>query len=227
MFTPDLAARLRLAFDDDRDSETFRLRLERYGPELADNLRAVYGNHADALIGELLEVMLHAYHARPADLKRLDEARLLRPDWLQGPEMVGYVAYVDRFAGTLRGVGERLEYLEGLGVTYLHLLPLLRPRDGENDGGYAVQDYRSVRPDLGTIDDLSALARELRGRGISLVLDLVLNHVAEEHEWAVRARAGEAAYRDYFHIFPDRTGPDAYEATLPEIFPDWTDAEFS
>ena len=227
MLTPDLAARLRLAFDDDRDAETFRLRLERYGPELADNLRAVYGNHADALIGELLEVMLHAYHARPADLKRLDEARLLRPDWLQGPEMVGYVAYVDRFAGTLRGVGERLEYLEGLGVTYLHLLPLLRPRDGENDGGYAVQDYRSVRPDLGTIDDLSALARELRGRGISLVLDLVLNHVAEEHEWAVRARAGEAAYRDYFHIFPDRTGPDAYEATLPEIFPDFAPGNFT
>lgn len=227
MLTPDLTARLRPAFDDDRDADTFLLRLERYGPELADNLRAVYGERADALLAELLEVMLHAYHARPADLRRLDEARLLRPDWLQAPDMVGYVAYADRFAGTLRGIGEQVGYLQDLGVKYLHLMPLLRPRDGENDGGYAVQDYRAVRGDLGSIDDLSALARELRGKGISLVLDLVLNHVAEEHEWAVRARAGEAAYRDYFHVYPDRTQPDAFEQTLPEVFPDFAPGNFT
>lgn len=218
---------LRTAFDDDRDADTFLLRLDRYGPELLANLRAAYGAEADALLGELLEVMVHAYHARPADLRRLDEARLLRPDWLQGPEVLGYVAYADRFAGTLRGVGERLDYLSDLGVTYLHLMPLLRPREGENDGGYAVADYRAVRPDLGTIDDLSALARELRARGISLELDLVLNHVAQEHEWAVRARAGEAQYRGYFHVFPDRTEPDAFERTLPEIFPDFAPGNFS
>ena len=218
---------LRTAFDDDRDADTFLLRLERYGPELLANLRAVYSAQADALLHELLEVMVHAYHARPADLRRLDEARLLRPDWLQGPEVLGYVAYADRFAGTLRGVGEHLDYLSDLGVTYLHLMPLLRPREGENDGGYAVADYRAVRADLGTIDDLSALARELRGRGISLELDLVLNHVAQEHEWAVRARAGEAKYRDYFHVFPDRAQPDAFERTLPEVFPDFAPGNFT
>ena len=227
MLTPDLAARLRPAFDDDREADTFLLRLERYGPELRESLKAVYGERAPALVEELLELMVHAFHARPADLRRLDEARLLNPDWLQRPEMVGYVAYADRFAGTLRGVEEHLGYLSDLGVRYLHLMPLLRPREGENDGGYAVQDYRQVRPDLGTLDDLSRLARELRGRGISLVLDLVLNHVAREHEWAVRARAGEAEYRDYFHVYPDRTLPDAYEQTLPEVFPDFAPGNFT
>ena len=227
VLTSELAAQVRDAFDDDRDAETFLLRLERYGEDLWESLRAVYGDQVRALPGRLLEVMLHAYHARPAELRRLDEARLLRPDWLQRPEMVGYVAYTDRFAGTLKGVEERLDYLEGLGVKYLHLMPLLRPREGENDGGYAVQDYRAVRPDLGTMDDLSALARALRGRGISLVLDLVLNHVAREHAWAQKARAGDPKYRAYFHLFPDRRGPDAFEATLPEIFPDFAPGNFS
>ncbi len=227
LLTPQLAKRLRLAFDDDRDAETFFLRLERYGPELLHSLRAVYLERADGLLERLLEIMLQAYHTRPADLRRLDEARLLSPDWLQSSGMVGYVAYTDRFAGTLRGVQEHVDYLEGLGVTYLHLMPLLRPREGENDGGYAVSDYRSVRPDLGSMDDLSALARDLRGRGISLVLDLVLNHVAREHEWAERARAGEDKYRDYFHFFADRGLPDAYEATLPEVFPDFAPGNFT
>jgi amylosucrase len=223
----DFTARLRAAFDDDRDAETFGLRLERYRADLEGSLRAVYGDHAGALLERLLAVLIHASRARPADLKRLDEARLLRPDWLQGEDVLGYVAYTDRFAGTLKGVGERLNYLESLGVTYLHLMPLLRPREGENDGGYAVQDYRAVRPDLGDMNDLSALAAGLRERGISLVLDLVLNHVAREHEWAERARAGDPRYRAYFHLFPDREGPDLYEQTLPEVFPDFAPGNFT
>jgi hypothetical protein len=90
-------------------------------------------------------------------------------------------------------------------------MPLLKPREGENDGGYAVADFRAVRPDLGTMDDLEALAGHLRERGISLVLDLVLNHVAAEHEWALRARAGDPRYRAYFHVFGAREQPDAFD----------------
>nr|WP_242494869.1 alpha-amylase family protein [Nocardioides zhouii] len=141
--------------------------------------------------------------------------------------MLGYAAYADRFAGTLRGVEERVPYLRDLGVTYLHLMPLLTPRSGPNDGGYAVQDYRSVRPDLGDVDDLRALATTLRGEGISLCLDLVLNHVAREHGWAAAARAGDAELRGYFHVFDDRELPDAYEATLPEVFPDFAPGSFT
>ncbi len=222
-----LADRVLSGVADPVERRTLRLRLERYGPDLYGSVRAVYGEAANATYERLVQLIVAAHQARPDDLRLLDEARLLTPDWLQQPEMVGYVTYADRFNGTLDGVAAKLDYLEGLGVTYLHLMPLLKPRPGESDGGYAVMDYRSVRDDLGTMADLSALAAELRQRGISLVLDLVLNHVAREHEWAVRARAGEQRYRDYFWMFPDRTTPDAYERTLPEVFPDFAPGNFT
>ncbi len=219
--------RLRSAFDDDRDADTFLLRLDRYGPDLQECLEQVYGESAGELYRRLQDILLFGYHERPADLRRLDEARLLRPDWLQQETMLGYVAYTDRFAGTLKGVQAHLPYLQDLGVSYLHLMPLLKPREGQNDGGYAVQDYRAVRDDLGSIQDLSELAGELRGRGMSLCLDLVLNHVAQEHEWARRAQAGEEKYRNYFFMFGGRAEPDAYERTLPEVFPDFAPGNFT
>ncbi|MEP6981504.1 MAG: alpha-amylase family protein, partial [Nakamurella sp.] len=123
--------------------------------------------------------------------------------------------------------GEKIGYLHELGVTYLHLMPLLTPRVGDSDGGYAVADYRSVRADLGSTEDLRALATALRHSGISLVLDLVLNHVAREHEWAVKARAGDEKYRRYFYVFADRDEVDAFEATLPEVFPDFAPGNFT
>jgi amylosucrase len=209
--------------------DTFALRLDRFWPDLRDAVAAVHPDPtvAAALLERLIVLAATAYAARPDDLHRLDHQRLLQPDWLQQPRMFGYACYTERFAGDLRGVAHHLDHLEDLGVTYLHLMPLLQPREGDNDGGYAVQDYRAVRADLGTVDDLRDLATTLRGRGISLVMDLVLNHVAREHTWAVRARAGDAAYVDYFHVFPDRVLPDAYERTLPEVFPDFAPGSFT
>jgi amylosucrase len=142
-------------------------------------------------------------------------------------DALGYVAYADLFAGNLQGIRTRIDYLQDLGVTYLHLMPLLTPRPGANDGGYAVMDYRSVRPDLGTMADLSALAADLHDAGISLTLDLVLNHVAREHAWAARAKAGDPRFRDYFYVFHERTTPDRYEETLPEVFPAFAPGNFT
>src|SRR3712207_6942663 len=68
------------------------------------------------------------------------------------------------------------------------------PREGDNDGGYAVQDYRAVRPDLGTVDDLRELAATLRGRGISLVMDLVLNHVADRKSTRLNSSHANISY---------------------------------
>ena len=208
--------------------DTFGLRLDRWWDDLVAGLRGAYRRgEADALALRMVRLAADGFAARDEDLSRLDEARTLRPDWFQSPSMVGYAAYADRFAGDLKGVREQIPYLRELGVTYLHLMPLLQPREGDSDGGYAVADYRRVRPDLGTLDDLRALAADLRAAGISLVLDLVLNHVAREHEWAVAARAGDLRYRRYFRIFPDRKLPDAYERTLPEVFPDFAPGSFT
>jgi amylosucrase len=208
--------------------ELFELRLQRWWDDLADGLVGAYGSDVAAgLAPRLVAAAAAAYRDREPDLHRLDVARSLRPDWLQQPSMVGYAAYTERFAGDLAGVRRRIPYLQELGVRYLHLMPVLRPREGDNDGGYAVADYRSVRPDLGTMEDLRELARSLRAEGISLVLDLVLNHVAREHAWAQQARAGSVRHRDYFVHFPDREMPDAYERTLPEVFPDFAPGNFT
>ena len=208
--------------------ELFELRLQRWWDDLYDGLAAVYpAEQVPATAARLVELAAAAYRDRDPDLQRLDQARTLEPDWFQAPGMLGYAAYADRFAGDLAGVRERVPYLRELGVTYLHLMPLLLPRPGDSDGGYAVADYRQVRPDLGTVTDLAELARSLRAQGISLVLDLVLNHVAREHPRAVAARAGSERHRAYFRHFPDREIPDAYERNLPEVFPDFAPGNFA
>ncbi|NIZ90084.1 amylosucrase [Kineococcus rubinsiae] len=208
--------------------ELFDLRVQRWWPDLRDGLADVYpAEVVDGLAQRLLASAAAAYAEREEDLHRLDQERTLRPDWFQEPTMLGYAAYTERFAGTLAGVHDRLGHLADLGVTYLHLMPVLQPRSGDSDGGYAVADYRAVRSDLGTVEDLRDLARALRGRGVSLVLDLVLNHVAREHAWAQAARRGDEHHRRYFRIHPDRSVPDAYERTLPEVFPDFAPGNFT
>ena len=209
--------------------DIFDLRLERSHSDLWPMLEALYGAHPayprfrDDLIGE----MRKAWKARPAELKELDLVRDLEPDWFQRPEMVGYVFYIDRFAGDLNGVHEKLDYLESLGVTYVHLMPCLKPRPGDSDGGYSVMDYRKVNPAYGSMADLTRLATALRKRGMSLCIDMVLNHTAKEHEWAKKAAKGDAIYQDYYLMFDDEKLPKQYEETLVEIFPDNAPGSFT
>ena len=225
---PVLAAALdALTGEAPHDRTVLLARLRRHWPALLEGLRTAYGDRAPELAERVAGIAVDGFCRRPDDLRLLDLERHVDPDWFQSPRMLGYACYAERFAGDLAAVGERVPYLAELGVTYLHLMPLLQPRPAPNDGGYAVMDYRAVRADLGTMDDLSELARTLRRSGIALTLDLVLNHVAAEHEWARRACAGEERYRRYFHVFPDREAPDAYEASLPEVFPDFAPGSFT
>ncbi len=209
----------------DPDAAQVLARWDRWGADLVSGLADVYPQPgvAQRVVGLIAE----GHAGRSAALRARDRDRVLGQDWFQRPEAVGYACYADRFGGTLDGVAQRVDYLRDLGVTYLHLMPLLAPRPGENDGGYAVMDYGRVRDDLGTMADLEALAGTLHDNGISLTLDLVLNHVAAEHAWAVAARAGDPRYRDYFRVFPDRVEPDAFEASLPEVFPDFAPGNFT
>ena len=217
--------RLVTALAADAGSADVLARYDRWAGDLYDGLDAVYD--APTVLPAVLDVVAAVHRDRRDALRDRDRDRVLRPDWFQDADALGYVAYADLFAGDLAGIGRRIDYLSGLGVTYLHLMPLLTPRPGANDGGYAVMDYRSVRSDLGTMADLATLADDLHAAGISLTLDLVLNHVAREHEWARRAKAGDERYRDYFYVYPDRTVPDAYEETLPEVFPAFAPGNFT
>src|SRR4051794_38862890 len=207
----------------------FAVRFERWFTELRDPLMALYGGDErfPAAFSRLLREIAATAAERPRELRMLDHEREVTPDWLQREQAVGYVAYVDRFAGTLAGVRERLPYLRELGVSYLHLMPLLRTRPEPNDGGYAVTDYGAVEPALGTMDDLRSLADALHEHGMALCVDVVVNHTAQEHPWARAAAQGDQAMRARYLTFPDREEPDAYEATLPEVFPDIAPGNFT
>ncbi|MCA9874111.1 MAG: hypothetical protein KC441_10665, partial [Anaerolineales bacterium] len=211
------------------EQQIFALRFAQLLPDVERPLRHLYGQRPDydAWLEKLLTLTAQAYACRPAELRLLDLKRTQEPDWFQQPDMIGYVCYADRFAGDLPGVAEKIPYLKELGVTYLHLMPLLKPRPGASDGGYAVMDYRQVRDDLGTMDDLAHLAAQLRQQDISLCIDLVCNHTAKEHAWAQKAVAGDPIYQDYYFMYPDRTVPDQYERTVREIFPEFKSGSFT
>ncbi|MEA9563783.1 MULTISPECIES: alpha-amylase family protein [unclassified Xanthomonas] len=212
---------------DARRAEPLLARFDEHAPRLLDALQSLYGQRPDyaAWLTQWLSALGSSAQQRPQALQQLDATR--KPGWFGAQHMLGYSAYVDRFAGTLQGVAERVPYLQELGVRYLHLLPFLRARAGDNDGGFAVSDYGQVEPSLGSNDDLVALTTRLRASGISLCADFVLNHTADDHAWAQAARAGDARYLDYYHHFADRSLPDQYETTLAQVFPHTAPGNFT
>jgi amylosucrase len=206
----------------------FWARVEVWLDDAAEVIAALYPEHdLHALTERILVEVATAAGQRKLSLRDLDARRTSDPAWFQSNEQVGYVAYAERYGTTLDGVRSRLEHLGQLDVTYLHLMHVLQARPGANDGGYAVVDYGQVEPALGERADLEKLADDLRDRGISLCLDVVINHTAREHPWAVAARSGSQRHRDYYWLFADRTLPDRYEATLPEVFPQMAPGSFT
>ncbi|MGL4237686.1 amylosucrase [Tabrizicola sp.] len=211
------------------DDDLFDLRLARSAPDLWPMLEAIYGQRQDYadFRAALTKALRKGWKDRPADLKRLDLQRDLEPDWFQRPGMAGYVFYIDRFNGTLQGILDKLDYLEDLGITYVHLMPCLKPRPGDSDGGYSVMDYRQINPAFGTMADFEAVSAALRSRGMSLCVDLVLNHTAKEHAWAKKAAKGDPVYQDYYLMFDTPDTPNLYEQTLVEVFPDNAPGNFT
>jgi len=203
------------------DWRSFQSRLVDYFPQLYWRYFKLYASHSDFnyYLENLILTCARSWISRKQVLKELDGAREDDTLWFQSNQMLGGVCYVDLFSGDLDVLREKIPYFKEIGLTYLHLMPLYKTPDEENDGGYAVSSYRVVDPSLGTIQDLEQLADDLRKEDISLALDLVFNHTADEHDWALRAISGDAGYQNYYHMFPNRKIPDAYELHLREIFP--------
>lgn len=226
---PRLQARFQELEPDPGAWDTFRERLDAHFPRLFALLLQLYGTHYDFFyhLEQLLQVIAHSWLERSAELKELDQRRAANPDWFESNKMLGGVCYVDLFAKNLKGLEQQIPYFRELGLTYLHLMPLYKSPEGNNDGGYAVSSYREVNPALGTMADLRRLASKLRQQGVSLVLDFVFNHTSDEHTWAVQARQGDPVYQSFYWTFPDRLMPDAYERNLREIFPEERPGSFS
>lgn len=167
-----------------------------------------------------VDMLRRNYMERKDSLRNTDIKRSETPDWYHKGDMLGMMLYTECFGGDLNGVKEKLPYLKECGINYLHLMPLLDSPEGKSDGGYAVADFRKVRPDLGTMEDLEALSAACHRRGILLCLDFVLNHTSDEHEWAKAARAGDPVAQSKYFFYDDWTIPDQFQKTLPEVFPE-------
>lgn len=196
---------------------------------LRSRLARLYGNHPSfAEVTGNIEASLLAHRAALKGSRCEDQyGRKTTRDSRSDPGQVVYTFYVDRFDQTLEGLAGRADYLKSLGVRWLHPLPLLRPRSGDSDGGFAVEDYRQIDPRLGDMDALEALASDLQREGIGVILDVVCNHTAREHAWARAARAGDPKYRDYYITIEDTAEVEAWEKTLVDVFPDTAPGNFT
>ncbi len=115
--------------------------------------------------------------------------------------------------GDINGIIEKLDYIKSLGVTAVWLNPIYSsPND---DNGYDVSDYTNILPEFGTLADFDRLVKGMHERDIKLVMDVVVNHSSDEHEWFKQARSSRTnAYRDYYHWWPAEKGTPPYRYSL-------------
>ena len=189
-----------------KDDVIFKNRLDRHHDELRWLYMELYQN--GDMFAELCSKMYEYYKIRREQLKNRDESREKETNWFQKKDMLGMMLYIDNFAGNIKGVSEKLSYLKECNVNCIHLMPFLDTPRGRSDGGYAVSDFRKVRPDLGTMEDLSELADKCHQNGMNLCMDFVMNHTSEEHDWAKRARQGEGEYMSRYFFYQNREIPE-------------------
>ena len=208
------------------EKSVFATRLDHCYNELKWLYCELYHNDMEAF--DYFVQMLEAqWNARKDALRAIDEKRLAEPDWYRSNKLLGMMMYPANFGGTLKGVQEKLPYLTECGINYLHLMPLLDSPKGKSDGGYAVSDFRKVRPDLGTMEDLAELADTCHEKGMVLCLDFVLNHTSEEHPWAKAARAGDPVARSRYFFYDNWDIPKEFEKTVPQVFPTTAPGNFT
>ncbi len=200
-------------------------RLERHYDELKWLYMELYDNQD--MFTELVMKMESFYKERGKAFRDLDQQREDDPGWYRQNNMLGMMFYIDNFAGNMKGVKSRLDYIQECNVNYIHLMPFLETPEGRSDGGYAVSDFRTVQPELGTMQDLKSLTTACHKKGISVCMDFVMNHTSEDHEWAKRARAGEGEYMSRYFFYRDSSIPDQYERTVPQVFPTTAPGNFT
>ena len=192
--------------------------------------KQLYESHPDykTCTIDLLQIIENAFNNRSENLLVRDSNKQSQPDkWFLSNELCGMSLYVDRFCGSLLKLKTKLGYFKKLGINVLHLMPLFESPEHESDGGYAVSDFRKINPRFGKLTDLEALQHKMQQEDMYLMLDIVLNHTSQQHDWALKAKAGEKKYQDYFYFFENRVMPDTLEKTMPEIFPESSPGNFT
>ena len=210
---------------EDAIEATYRKRFDRHFEELRWLYMELYGN--SSMFAELCDNMKRFYMERNTDLRASVASREKRPDWYKQNDMMGMMFYIDNFAGNMKGVQEKLDYVEQCGVNYIHLMPFLDTPEGRSDGGYAVSDFRKVQEKLGTMEDLEHLTAACHEKDINVCMDFVMNHTSEDHEWAKRARQGDGEYMGRYFFFDNWDIPAKYEQTVPQVFPTTAPGNFT
>lgn len=189
----------------------------------------LYGDRPDFKIHmlHLVETLMRQYISRPSHLKRTDLEREKDHNWFLNQKWVGMALYCNGYADNLKDMLSRLNYLQELGVNLVHIMPICDCPEGKSDGGYAVRDFYKIDSRFGTFEDFDKLVTSLKKRDMLLTLDVVVNHTSDQHEWAKKAREGDKAYQDYYFIFNDRSIPDIYEESMPEVFPEIAPGNFT
>ena len=209
----------------EKNNSIFQYRLEKHHDELRWLYMELYQN--DDMFAELCSKMYEYYRQRSSKLKERDAKREQEAGWYHRKDMLGMMLYIDNFAGNMQGVKEKIPYLKECNINCLHLMPFLDTPEGRSDGGYAVADFRKVRPDLGTMKDLAELTEKCHEEDINVCMDFVMNHTSEDHEWAKRARAGEGEYMSRYFFYDNDEIPKKYEETVPQIFPTTAPGNFT
>lgn len=118
--------------------------------------------------------------------------------------------------GDLKGIISKLDYLKSLGITAVWINPYFAsPND---DNGYDISDYRAIMKEFGTMEDFDAMLKGMHDRKIKLVMDLVVNHSSDEHEWFKQSRSSRTSpYRNYYHWWPAEKGKPPYRYSLFDV----------
>lgn len=207
----------------------YQTRFDRHYDEIKWLYCELYQDNPSVMkhLNDLTAHLKKFYDERTSLLKSSDLRRENDSNWYKRNNLLGMMMYVDNFAGTLKGLEEKLDYIQECNVNYLHLMPLLSSPKGKSDGGYAVADFRKVQEELGTMEDFASVTSKCHERGISVCLDFVMNHTSEDHEWAKRARAGEREYQDRYFFFDSYDVPALYEKNCPQVFPTTAPGNFT
>ncbi len=207
------------------EKSRFHKRMSRHLDELEMLYMGLY--HNSSMFAELCNQLECFYNERKSSLKESDLKREADSGWYKQNDMLGMMLYIDNFAENIKGVEDRLDYIEKCNVNYIHLMPFLETVEGRSDGGYAVADFRKVQPKLGTMDDLESLTDACHKKGINVCMDFVMNHTSEDHEWAKRARAGDGEYMSRYFFYDSYDIPSQYEKTVPQVFPTTAPGNFT
>lgn len=209
----------------DAAKKTYENRFQKHFDELRWLYMELYDN--GSMFAELCDKMEVFYQERNKTLKAQDKKREAHPDWYKRNDMLGMMFYIDNFAGNMKGVQSKLDYIEQCNVNYIHLMPFLETPKGRSDGGYAVSDFRKVQRELGTMEDLADLTEACHKKGVNVCMDFVMNHTSEDHEWAKKARQGDGEYMSRYFFFDNSYIPSLYEQTVPQVFPTTAPGNFT